>query len=84
MGCGDQCPYIPDTRYIDWDLEDPAGQGPDNVRITRDDIERRVQELLQELAARCLAATIDGREHSLVNWLQRTATNTKRRVSHIC
>jgi arsenate reductase (thioredoxin) len=50
-GCGDKCPYIPGTRYIDWDLEDPAGQGPDNVRITRDDIERRVQELLQELAA---------------------------------
>jgi len=51
MGCGDQYPYIPGTRYIDWELEDTAGQGPDTVRITRDDIERRVQQLLQELAA---------------------------------
>jgi arsenate reductase len=51
MGCGDRCPYIPGTRYIDWELEDPAGQGPENVRISRDDIERRVQELLEELAA---------------------------------
>lgn len=50
MGCGDQCPYVPGKRYIDWELEDPAGQGPENVRRTRDDIQRRVQELLGELA----------------------------------
>ena len=50
MGCGDQCPYIPGKRYIDWQLEDPAGQGPENVRRTRDDIECRVRELLKELA----------------------------------
>jgi protein-tyrosine-phosphatase len=51
MGCGDQCPYIPGKRYIDWELEDPAAQGPDKVRDTRDDIERRVYDLIEELAA---------------------------------
>jgi arsenate reductase len=51
MGCGDQCPYIPGTRYVDWELEDPAGQRPENVRRTRDDIERRVRDLIGELAA---------------------------------
>ena len=51
MGCGDQCPYIPGKRYIDWALDDPAGQGPVSVRRTRDDIERRVHELLEELTA---------------------------------
>lgn len=51
MGCGDQCPYIPGTRYVDWELDDPAGQGPDTVRRTRDDIERRVQALLEELGS---------------------------------
>ena len=51
MGCGDRCPYIPGKRYIDWELEDPAGQGPEEVRRTRDDIQRRVRELLEELEA---------------------------------
>jgi arsenate reductase len=51
MGCGDQCPHVPGTRRIDWELEDPAGQTHDSVRITRDDIERRIRELLEELAA---------------------------------
>ena len=51
MGCGDRCPYIPGKRYIDWELEDPARQRPENVRRTRDDIERRVEELLEELAS---------------------------------
>jgi arsenate reductase len=50
MGCGDQCPYIPGKRYIDWALEDPAGQGPDTVRRIRDDIERRVHDLIEALA----------------------------------
>jgi arsenate reductase (thioredoxin) len=46
MGCGDECPYIPGKRYIDWDLPDPKGRPLDEVRATRDDIARRVDELL--------------------------------------
>lgn len=49
MGCGDECPYIPGTRYIDWDLPDPKGRPLDDVRATRDEIKRRVVELLAEL-----------------------------------
>ena len=49
MGCGDACPYFPGTRYEDWDLEDPAGQGIEAVRPIRDDIERRVRALLADL-----------------------------------
>ncbi len=49
MGCGDECPYIPGKRYIDWDLEDPKGRPIDEVRATRDEIERRVTALVQEL-----------------------------------
>ena len=49
MGCGDECPYIPGKRYIDWDLEDPKGRPVDEVRATRDEIARRVSELLEEL-----------------------------------
>ena len=49
MGCGDECPYIPGKRYLDWDLEDPKGQSLDAVRATRDEIERRVQALAAEL-----------------------------------
>jgi arsenate reductase (thioredoxin) len=45
MGCGDECPYIPGTRYIDWDLADPASQPLDEVRKTRDEIGRRVRDL---------------------------------------
>jgi protein-tyrosine-phosphatase len=51
MGCGDTCPFIPGVRYIDWDLEDPKGRPLDEVRATRDDIDRRVQELVAELDA---------------------------------
>jgi arsenate reductase (thioredoxin) len=51
MGCGDECPYIPGRRYLDWDLEDPKGRPLDEVRATRDDIDRRVRELVQELDA---------------------------------
>jgi arsenate reductase len=51
MGCGDACPYIPGTRYIDWELEDPKGQPIDAVRATRDDIARRVIEVVEELDA---------------------------------
>jgi protein-tyrosine-phosphatase len=49
MGCGDKCPYIPGRRYIDWELEDPKGRPADEVRATRDEIERRVQALVAEL-----------------------------------
>ncbi|HYH54878.1 MAG TPA: arsenate reductase ArsC [Solirubrobacterales bacterium] len=51
MGCGDECPYIPGKRYLDWDLEDPKGQSLEAVRQTRDEIERRVRELVAELDA---------------------------------
>ena len=49
MGCGDECPYIPGKRYIDWDLPDPKGQPVDVVRATRDDIDARVRALVEEL-----------------------------------
>ncbi len=49
MGCGDECPYIPDKRYLDWDLPDPKGQPVAKVRETREEIERRVDALLAEL-----------------------------------
>ncbi|MGO9823584.1 MAG: hypothetical protein ACLPTJ_23380 [Solirubrobacteraceae bacterium] len=49
MGCGDQCPYIPGRRYIDWDLPDPAGRTLDEVRATRDEIATRVSGLVAEL-----------------------------------
>ena len=49
MGCGDECPFYPGTRYLDWQLDDPAGRGVDAVRPIRDDIEARVLALLAEL-----------------------------------
>ncbi|MGI9824434.1 arsenate reductase ArsC [Agromyces sp. Marseille-Q5079] len=49
MGCGDACPIFPGKRYEDWELEDPAGQGIEAVRPIRDEIRRRVEELLGEL-----------------------------------
>jgi arsenate reductase (thioredoxin) len=49
MGCGDECPYIPGRRYIDWELEDPKGRPIEEVRATREEIERRVGELVAEL-----------------------------------
>ena len=49
MGCGDACPVFPGTRYLDWDLEDPAGKGDEAVRPIRDEIERRIRTLLSEL-----------------------------------
>lgn len=50
MGCGDECPFIPGKRYIDWDLEDPKGLALEQVRAIRDDIARRVRALAEELA----------------------------------
>ncbi|MFN8217950.1 MAG: arsenate reductase ArsC [Solirubrobacterales bacterium] len=49
MGCGDKCPYIPGRRYLDWDLPDPKGQPLEAVRATREEIARRVEELVAEL-----------------------------------
>ncbi|HEX4668816.1 MAG TPA: heat-shock protein HtpX [Solirubrobacterales bacterium] len=49
MGCGDECPYIPGKRYLDWDLPDPKGRPLEEVRRTREEIERRVSVLVAEL-----------------------------------
>ena len=51
MGCGDACPIFPGKRYLDWDLDDPAGKSLDDVRPIRDEIGRRVQQLVAELTA---------------------------------
>ena len=51
MGCGDECPYIPGKRYIDWDLRDPKGRPVEEVREIRDDISGRVRDLVRELSA---------------------------------
>ena len=51
MGCGDQCPYIPGKRYVDWDLPDPKGRPIDEVRAIRDDIASRIEALTRELDA---------------------------------
>jgi len=52
MGCGDTCPIFPGKRYEDWDLQDPAGQNLDTVRVIRDDIKQRVDALIAELLPR--------------------------------
>jgi arsenate reductase len=49
MGCGDTCPVFPGKRYLDWTLDDPAGQGIEAVRPIRDEIEKRVRALIDEL-----------------------------------
>jgi arsenate reductase (thioredoxin) len=51
MGCGDACPIYPGKRYLDWELDDPAGLSLEQVRPIRDEIDRRVTELLDELVA---------------------------------
>ncbi|MFB7270961.1 arsenate reductase ArsC [Streptomyces sp. NPDC056244] len=50
MGCGDTCPVFPGKRYLDWTLDDPAGQGVEAVRPIRDEIKRRVEALITEIA----------------------------------
>jgi arsenate reductase len=50
MGCGDECPVVPGKRYVDWDLDDPAGRPLDDVRRIRDEIAERVDVLLGELS----------------------------------
>jgi arsenate reductase len=49
MGCGDECPYVPGKRYLDWDLPDPKGLPLDEVRPIRDEMARRVEALATEL-----------------------------------
>jgi arsenate reductase len=51
MGCGDECPYVPGRRYLDWELDDPEGRPIEEVRATRDEIAVRVRELVAELDA---------------------------------
>ncbi|MGH2573113.1 MAG: arsenate reductase ArsC [Actinomycetota bacterium] len=52
MGCGDGCPFYPGKRYLDWDLPDPSGKGAEEVRLIRDEIDRRVRLLLADLLSR--------------------------------
>ncbi|GGM74422.1 arsenate reductase ArsC [Dactylosporangium sucinum] len=54
MGCGDACPVFPGKRYLDWQLDDPAGQDIEAVRPIRDEIRRRVEHLLTELPVAAL------------------------------
>ena len=49
MGCGDACPYIPGKRYLDWELDDPAGKSLDETRAIRDEIASWIEHLLPEL-----------------------------------
>ncbi|KIH96572.1 hypothetical protein LP52_24195 [Streptomonospora alba] len=49
MGCGDTCPVFPGKRYLDWELDDPAGQPLERVRPVRDELRRRIEGLLEEL-----------------------------------
>ena len=50
MGCGDACKFYPGKRYEDWKLDDPAGQGIEAVRVIRDDIKGRIEQLISEIA----------------------------------
>lgn len=52
MGCGDACPFFPGKTYLDWPLQDPAGQGPDAVRPIRDEIKGLVEGLIAEIRAK--------------------------------
>jgi protein-tyrosine-phosphatase len=56
MGCGDACPFYPGKRYLDWELDDPAGQPLDEVRRIRDEIRARVEGLLVDLGVPAVAA----------------------------
>jgi protein-tyrosine-phosphatase len=56
MGCGDACPYFPGKTYLDWVLEDPAGQGVASVRPIRDEIKGRIEALIAEIDAKAATA----------------------------
>jgi arsenate reductase (thioredoxin) len=58
MGCGDACPYIPGKRYLDWELPDPKDRPLDDVRATRDEIARRVDQLVADLEALCVLESV--------------------------
>jgi arsenate reductase len=55
MGCGDACPVFPGKRYLDWTLDDPAGQGVEAVHPIRDEIKKRVEGLIAEIAPQATA-----------------------------
>jgi arsenate reductase len=57
MGCGDACPFIPGKEYLDWELQDPKGQGVGAVRSIRDEIERRIRQLAERLDASTASTT---------------------------
>ena len=57
MGCGDACPFYPGKRYLDWELEDPAGKRLQEIRPIRDEIERRVRALMAELGIEPVTAS---------------------------
>ena len=52
MGCGDECPFFPGKTYLDWPLEDPAGQGVDAIRPIRDEIRSKIEGLISEIDAK--------------------------------
>lgn len=52
MGCGDACPFFPGKTYLDWVLDDPAGQGVEAVRPIRDEIKKKIQDLVAEIDAK--------------------------------
>lgn len=52
MGCGDECPFFPGKTYLDWPLEDPAGQGVDSIRPIRDEIRSKIEALISEIDAK--------------------------------
>ncbi len=56
MGCGDACPFYPGKRYLDWELDDPAGKGVESVRPIRDEIKKRILGLLGELGVEPVSA----------------------------
>ena len=60
MGCGDACPYIPGKEYVDWDLPDPKGTPVEAVRALRDDLARRVEELVARLDASFVSPSVTG------------------------
>jgi len=64
MGCGDECPYVPGKRYLDWDLPDPRRLGVEQVRVIRDEIADRVTALVAELDAPPAVETPNGRAGS--------------------
>lgn len=52
MGCGDECPFFPGKTYLDWPLDDPAGQGVDAIRPIRDEIRSKIENLIAEIDAK--------------------------------